>query len=62
MKATRVWAMPTADTTECQPIADVVKKYATGVVVDPFARNSAWAKEYSNDLNPETAADRKSVV
>ena len=56
MKATRVWAMPTADTTECQPIAQVVGQYAKGTVVDPFARNSTWAKEYSNDLNPETAA------
>ncbi len=47
--------MPNADTTQCLPISDLVSRYASGVVVDPFARNSTWAT-YTNDLNPETAA------
>jgi hypothetical protein len=55
MKTTRVWAMPNADTTQCLPISDLVRRYAHGVVVDPFSRNSAWT-DYSNDLNPDTAA------
>jgi hypothetical protein len=56
MKATRIWAMPTSDTTKCLPIGELVSKYAIGTVIDPFARNSRYAKEYTNDLNPETDA------
>jgi hypothetical protein len=56
MKATRVWAMPTHDTTLCLPIGDIVRRFAKGTVVDPFARNSGWGGEYTNDLNPETKA------
>ena len=55
MKTTRVWAMPTHDTTQCLPISDIVKRYATGIIIDPFARNSTWAT-YTNDLNPKTKA------
>lgn len=47
--------MPSADTTKCQPIGALVRRYLRGVSVDPFARNSALAT-YTNDLNPETAA------
>lgn len=59
MKFTRSWAMPTADTFQCQPIGDFVLRYITGaglVSVDPFARNNRWAT-YTNDLNPSTSAD-----
>lgn len=54
----RVWAMPTADTFDCQPIGDMVKRYLreSTVSIDPFARNKRWAT-YTNDLNPETAAE-----
>ena len=43
--------MPTADTTECQPIAEVVGRYATGTVVDPFAR-TAHGQELQQRLEP----------
>lgn len=52
----RVWAMPCADTFDCPPIGDFVRRYLHGVSVDPFARNKRWA-QYTNDLNPNTAAD-----
>lgn len=48
--------MPSADTTECKPIGDLVRRYLQGVSVDPFARNSRWAT-HTNDLNPDTTAE-----
>lgn len=55
---TRQWAMPSADTFDVPPIGDFVKKYLrqSKVSVDPFARNKRWAT-YTNDLNPNTAAE-----
>lgn len=50
--------MPSADTFDCEPIKGFVQKYLmqSKVSVDPFARNKRWAT-YTNDLNPDTAAD-----
>ena len=58
MKFSRVWAMPTADTFNCEPINGFVKRYlmASKVSIDPFARNSRLAT-FRNDLNPNTAAE-----
>ncbi len=57
-KFRRVWAMPSADTFSVPPMGDMVKRYLRNskVSVDPFARNKRWVT-YTNDLNPETAAD-----
>lgn len=54
----RTWAMPSADTLSIPPIRQLVKKYLhdAKVSVDPFARNCTWAT-YTNDLNPDTAAE-----
>ena len=54
----RIWAMPSADTFDIPPIGELVKRYlrASKVSVDPFARNKRWAT-YTNDLNPDTAAE-----
>lgn len=54
----RVWAMPNADTFSIKPIGALVHKYLdrSVVSVDPFARNKRWAT-YTNDLNPDTAAE-----
>lgn len=54
-KFSRVWAMPNADTFQCKPIGEFVKRHLNGVVVDPFARNNGWST-HSNDLNPKTQA------
>jgi hypothetical protein len=53
----RYWAMPSADTFDCPPIAGFVQKYLvkSNVSLDPFARNRRWAT-YTNDINPNTAA------
>lgn len=56
MRMSRAWAMPTADTFDCPPIGDLVRRYLRGVSVDPFARNKRWAT-HTNDLNPNTAAE-----
>jgi len=54
----RFWAMPSADTFDCEPIKGFVQKYLmkSKVSVDPFSRNKRWAT-YTNDLNPNTAAE-----
>jgi hypothetical protein len=58
MKIARVFANPAADTFSIKPFAALVKRYLkeSKVSIDPFARNKRWAM-YTNDLNPETAAE-----
>lgn len=56
MKMSRIWCMPNANTFSMKPVEQLLDRYLTGTVVDPFARNSDRAKEYSNDLNPQTEA------
>lgn len=55
MKFSRIFAMPNAETFSIKPIEGFVRRYLKGISVDPFARNKQWAT-YTNDLNPETAA------
>lgn len=59
MQFNRIWAMPSPNTFSIEPIACLLKRWlpADAIVVDPFARDSTLAGEYSNDLNPETAAE-----
>jgi hypothetical protein len=54
----RVWDMPNSETFSIPLIAGFVKKYLyhSKVSVDAFARNKRWAT-YTNDLNPDTAAE-----
>jgi len=58
MNLGREWAMPTSETFDCPPIGALVRRYLqqSKISVDPFARNKGWAT-YTNDLNPETAAE-----
>lgn len=53
----RVWAMPSSETFSIKPIQRLLSRYLKpGMVsMDPFARNSRLAS-YTNDLNPDTAA------
>jgi hypothetical protein len=48
--------MPTHETFSCPPIGDFVRRYLSGVSVDPYARNTSWA-QFTNDLNPLTKAE-----
>lgn len=56
MQISREWAMPASDTFDCKPLGEIVRRYLTGISVDPFARNKRWAT-YTNDLNPNTDAE-----
>lgn len=57
MKMNRAWAMPSANTFSIGPIAKLLSELQLGVcVVDPFARDSQYAKVWSNDLNPSSTA------
>ena len=40
MTLTRRWSMPSSETFSIPPIRELIWRYATGVIVDPFARNS----------------------
>lgn len=57
MNFARTFAMPNSETFFVLPIGAFVRGYLdkATVSVDPFARNQTWAT-YTNDLNPETAA------
>lgn len=59
MVITRKWAMPSHNTFSVKPIQDLISKHITeGVWLDPFSRNSPFAKQcITNDLNPEFQAD-----
>jgi hypothetical protein len=50
--------MPNTDTFSIPTIGEFVKSYLRNskISIDPFARNKRWAT-YTNDLNPETAAE-----
>jgi hypothetical protein len=50
--------MPSSNTFDIPTIGRFVKKYMedSRISVDPFSRNKRWAT-YTNDLNPETAAE-----
>lgn len=58
MKMNRKWAMPSADTFDVPAIGEFVKSYMRDSIIsiDPFSRNKRWAT-YTNDLNPNTAAE-----
>jgi len=54
MKFSRHWCMPSRDTFQMRPMADLLDRVLHGRadIADPFARTSKRAK-WSNDLNPE---------
>ena len=52
----RIWAMPNRLTFTIKPIKELVERYITGVVVDPFANSSKYGT-ITNDLNPEFDTD-----
>lgn len=54
----RCWDMPSSDTFDVPSIKGFVQRHLikSKISIDPFARNKRWAT-YTNDLNPETAAE-----
>lgn len=57
VRITRYWCMPNSATFEMDPVRAILKKHVGDGAgwVDPFAKNSRVA-EFTNDLNPDTAA------
>lgn len=46
----RQWSMPNSKTFTIKPIADLIKRYAFGTIIDPFANDSKIAT-ITNDLD-----------
>lgn len=55
MDISRVWAMPNKFTFSIPPIYDIIRKYANGIIIDPFAANNSIAT-HTNDIDPNTKA------
>lgn len=55
MRFARAFSMPSGETFSMKPVSEFIGRYAGGISVDPFARNSALAT-YTNDLDPRTTA------
>lgn len=52
MKMSRQWCMPSANTFSIKPIYEIINRYKSGVVIDPFANNSKLAT-ITNDLDTQ---------
>ncbi len=56
-KISREWCMPSGNTFTMRPVKRLLESYDLGdTIIDPFSRNTQYAKTWSNDLNPETSA------
>lgn len=56
VKITREWSMPNSNTFSIPPINKMIKKYAKGKIIDPFANNSKLAT-ITNDLDSQYDTD-----
>ena len=52
MIMSRVWAMPNSRTFTIKPIAEIIKRYAFGTIIDPFSNNNKLAT-ITNDIDPD---------
>lgn len=55
----RHWVMPNHETFQMRPVAKLLGRVLAdkATIIDPFARNSGIAGEFTNDLNPATGAN-----
>lgn len=51
MTINRQWAMPNSRTFSIKPIEELIRKYAYGIIIDPFANNEKIAT-ITNDIDP----------
>ncbi len=56
MTITREWAMPNSKTFEIPQINQLIKKYASGLIIDPFANESKIAS-ITNDIDSRYKTD-----
>lgn len=52
MEINRVWSMPNSNTFSIKVIGDLINKYKSGVIIDPFANSNKFAT-ITNDLDPQ---------
>ena len=52
----RVWSMPNSNTFSIKPIEAIIKKYSSGIIVDPFANSNRFAT-ITNDLDEQYDTD-----
>lgn len=52
MKITRTWQMPNSNTFSIKPINELIYKYSSGIVIDPFANKNKIAT-ITNDLDTQ---------
>lgn len=52
----RVWEMPNSNTFNIKAISNIIKKYAHGCIIDPFANNSKIAT-ITNDIDTQFETD-----
>ena len=52
MEINRVWSMPNANTFSIKAIGDLINKYKSGIIIDPFANSNKFAT-ITNDLDPQ---------
>ena len=52
----RIWQMPNSNTFSIKPIKELIEKYATGKIVDPFANSNKLAT-VTNDLDTQYDTD-----
>ena len=52
MEINRVWSMPNSNTFSIKAIGDLINKYKSGIIIDPFANSNKFAT-ITNDLDPQ---------
>ena len=52
MEINRVWSMPNSNTFSIKAIGELINKYKSGVIIDPFANSNKFAT-ITNDLDPQ---------
>lgn len=52
IKINREWAMPNSNTFSIKPIRELIERYLSGTIIDPFANQNKLAT-ITNDLDPQ---------
>ena len=56
IKINREWAMPNSNTFSIKPIRELIERYLSGTIIDPFANQNKLAT-ITNDLDPQYDTD-----
>ena len=56
IKINREWAMPNSNTFSIKPIRELIERYLSGTIIDPFANQNKLAT-ITNDLDPQYNTD-----